>query len=927
MRPAARVIGWIGTIGRIWVATACLWVYGLPGTSAQALSLALSNTPPVLSPIGDNTVAVGSVFAFTITASDADGDPLTISSRNLPPGATLTVVSGPTSADSTPPSVPSKLVVTNSASSSISLQWVAAQDPESGLQRYVISRNGSAIGQTSDTSFTDSGLLPSTKYLYGVVAVNGAGLSSTRASVMATTLAGSGQTGPGVTVAIRLDQTAQRIQGMGGNYPDSRMGWIPQDAVGQLLLDTLKPTQVRIGLPMMKWEPTNDNADPMTINWSGLRDQGTVHELFQLLQDFHARQIPIVASIWDLPDWMVADASKSKHRTIGAGQMDEVVESILAFLQRAQDVYGVPIAYVSFNEADLGINVDLTPADYADLIQRAGRRFDAAGLSTKWLGGDTASAMTTVNYTRPLLDNPAVSPYIGPIAYHSYSGTDDDFRAIAALAEQYGRDVWATEVGYHPNLSSFAVDPRATWQHALNTAVIYDRVLTQSHATVLDHWHYQGDGPYALVNKTSLTPYPIYYVIKQFMDHLPVGCQMVQATANAIGVRPIAAVDDANSRFTMLLINTQPSPVPVTVTGLPNTVLTAERTSASEDLADIGTYQVVNGRLQLSLPKQSVTSFSGALDGGASAPAPSPGPGGAPSTIQATLTWVPGTGQAGVYPIHIEVSDGSMMDSQDLTLTVVADSNPQDVVAKAGSDRTVVSGTPVTLNGSQSLNPSGGPLTYDWMQVNGPNVTMKGVHTAWPSFTAPTVTASTDLVFSLTVSDGVSTSTDYVMVTVTPDVQLPPPPAVEQHPWQSAASGVVMSGGSDPVAAGYHFITNADGYVTALGGLFNGTKVVKLFNRGTGQLLASATVTSANSWSYTPIPPVKISVGATYTVAVYLQGSGGTQRVGVKLPQVVGNIKIKGGTLAAMGSRPDARPYTLITDKMYGQADIAFVPQ
>ena len=48
------------------------------------------NQPPVLDPIGDKTVSEGQLLQFTVTATDPDGDDLTFSASNLPPGATFT---------------------------------------------------------------------------------------------------------------------------------------------------------------------------------------------------------------------------------------------------------------------------------------------------------------------------------------------------------------------------------------------------------------------------------------------------------------------------------------------------------------------------------------------------------------------------------------------------------------------------------------------------------------------------------------------------------------------------------------------------------------------------------------------------------------------------------------------------------------------
>jgi hypothetical protein len=52
------------------------------------------NRPPELSPIGNQTVAEGDVLEFTVSATDPDGDEVTLSAQNLPTGATFNPVTG-----------------------------------------------------------------------------------------------------------------------------------------------------------------------------------------------------------------------------------------------------------------------------------------------------------------------------------------------------------------------------------------------------------------------------------------------------------------------------------------------------------------------------------------------------------------------------------------------------------------------------------------------------------------------------------------------------------------------------------------------------------------------------------------------------------------------------------------------------------------
>lgn len=100
----------------------------------------------------------------------------------------------------------------------------------------------------------------------------------------------------------------------------------------------------------------------------------------------------------------------------------------------------------------------------------------------------------------------------------------------------------------------------------------------------------------------------------------------------------------------------------------------------------------------------------------------------------------------------------------------------QPPVANAGTDRTVTSGSAVTLSGTASRDPDGDITSYSWIQVEGQSIILYGANIASPTFSAPSnlsVNASSTsdtaiLKFSLTVKDdkGVA-STNPAMVSVT----------------------------------------------------------------------------------------------------------------------------------------------------------------
>jgi hypothetical protein len=112
--------------------------------------------------------------------------------------------------------------------------------------------------------------------------------------------------------------------------------------------------------------------------------------------------------------------------------------------------------------------------------------------------------------------------------------------------------------------------------------------------------------------------------------------------------------------------------------------------------------------------------------------------------------------------------------------------------ANAGPDQTVSEGAMVSLNGSNSTDPDDGIVSYQWVQTNGPAVTLSDPTLEKQVFTAPDVgPAGAALIFELTVVDqGGNESQDVCAVNVTWQNE---PPQANAGPDQTVDEGSVIT--------------------------------------------------------------------------------------------------------------------------------------
>ena len=128
------------------------------------------------------------------------------------------------------------------------------------------------------------------------------------------------------------------------------------------------------------------------------------------------------------------------------------------------------------------------------------------------------------------------------------------------------------------------------------------------------------------------------------------------------------------------------------------------------------------------------------------------------------------------FILTVTNAEGTTSEPDEVTITV----NPTPIVLQpvsdAGPDQSVQSRDIVQLDGSNSSDSNGSPLTHAWAQIGGPAVALSDSSSPTPTFTAPEVTDQTDLTFQLTVTneEGTVSEPDEVIITINPISQPPP---------------------------------------------------------------------------------------------------------------------------------------------------------
>src|SRR5262245_11874324 len=173
--------------------------YGL--TTSYGSSTTLDPTLVTSHSVQVTGLAANTTYNYRIHTIDAAGNERVGNNGTFKTGAV---------ADTVPPTAPTGLAATAISAAQINLSWNASTD-NVGVTGYQILRNGTQVGTSTTTSFSDTGLSPSTTYSYAVQAVDAAANTSAASAPASATTLTPDTTAP--TVALTAPSGSAPVSG------------------------------------------------------------------------------------------------------------------------------------------------------------------------------------------------------------------------------------------------------------------------------------------------------------------------------------------------------------------------------------------------------------------------------------------------------------------------------------------------------------------------------------------------------------------------------------------------------------------------------------------------------------------------------------------------------------------------------------------
>jgi len=325
---------------------------------------------------------------------------------------------------------------------------------------------------------------------------------------------------------------------------------------------------------------------------------------------FTRQGVPFVISIWWLPERFYTDAfekPKSAHfRLIKPERWDELLDLLGSYLLYAKKEFGAEPDLFSFNEANLGIYVGLTPETHTEVIKRIGAHFRKLGLKTKMLLGDATGPKDTHKFVLEAAADPEALQYVGAVAFHSWGGgTAEQYSAWGDVAEWLHLPLLVTELGV--DAAAYYTRSWDSYHYGLQEAQMTQELLLYARPQGTQFWQFTND--YALArggHEGPVEPTARFWLMKHFTDLTPQHSEGLASSSDQKSV--LFTAFRKGGSYALHVLNLGPSRAAV-LQGIPDGDWQVVETTEAAQFRKKAAVHAAGGSLQVELPSRSLVTL------------------------------------------------------------------------------------------------------------------------------------------------------------------------------------------------------------------------------------------------------------------------------------------------------------------------------
>jgi hypothetical protein len=324
---------------------------------------------------------------------------------------------------------------------------------------------------------------------------------------------------PPVRLTLDASKARYHFDGFGGNYC-----WNNASPIAAYTLKNLKLAWARSEMKVIQWDQQRDNPGP------------EIRADLENMRRFQQLGVPFVISIWWLPERFYTDPyekPRSAHfRIVNPEKWDELLDLLGSYLLYAKREYSVEPDLFSFNEANIGVYVGLTPETHTAAIKRIGAHFRKLGLKTKMLLGDATGPRDTHNFVLEAAADPDALQYVGAVAFHSWGGgTAEQYAAWGDVAEWLHLPLLVTELGV--DAAAYYTRSWDSYDYGLREAKMTQELLIYARPQGTQYWQFTQDYALARMGRDgAVEPTSRFWLVKHFTDLTPHGSEALTAASD-----------------------------------------------------------------------------------------------------------------------------------------------------------------------------------------------------------------------------------------------------------------------------------------------------------------------------------------------------------------------------------------------------------